>query len=152
VREPDQPRGPAHVRAVAFGVRLLELAEPNRHVAADDDRTPASLSSSRTWSQERSVESSLGGPDSIWSSVIFIPVDRRHQVRGTPFDSSLPAVGPERAEPEPDQPDCRCGDSGSIWVWLTSCAARVTLSDWLAVVASAGMLYVAVTLVDHAAS
>ena len=28
---------------LAFGVRLLELAEPNRHVAADDDRTPASL-------------------------------------------------------------------------------------------------------------
>jgi hypothetical protein len=24
-------------------VRLVELAEPNRHVAADDDRTPASL-------------------------------------------------------------------------------------------------------------
>lgn len=28
---------------LAFGVRLVELAEPNRHVAADDDRTPASL-------------------------------------------------------------------------------------------------------------
>jgi len=24
-------------------VRLVELAEPNRHVAADDDRTPALL-------------------------------------------------------------------------------------------------------------
>jgi hypothetical protein len=24
-------------------VRLVELAEPNRHVAADDDRTPARL-------------------------------------------------------------------------------------------------------------
>ena len=28
---------------LAFGVRLVELAEPNRHVAADDDRTPARL-------------------------------------------------------------------------------------------------------------
>jgi hypothetical protein len=28
---------------LASGVRLVELAEPNRHVAADDDRTPASL-------------------------------------------------------------------------------------------------------------
>src|SRR5215218_5453053 len=28
---------------LTFGVRLVELAEPNRYVAADDDRTPASL-------------------------------------------------------------------------------------------------------------
>lgn len=28
---------------LAFGVRLVELAEPNRHVAPDDDRTPAGL-------------------------------------------------------------------------------------------------------------
>jgi hypothetical protein len=28
---------------LAFGVRLVELAEPNRHVAANDDRTIASL-------------------------------------------------------------------------------------------------------------
>ena len=27
----------------AFGGRLVELAEPHRHVAADDDRAPASL-------------------------------------------------------------------------------------------------------------
>src|SRR5207248_4672980 len=43
VREPDQLGvEPAHPQ-LAFGVRLAELAEPNRHVAADDDRTPASL-------------------------------------------------------------------------------------------------------------
>src|SRR5215213_1496334 len=35
--------GGAHAPRLAFGVRLVELAEPNRHVAADDDRTPASL-------------------------------------------------------------------------------------------------------------
>jgi hypothetical protein len=28
---------------LAFGVRLVELAKPNRHVAANDDRAPASL-------------------------------------------------------------------------------------------------------------
>src|SRR5262249_47963624 len=28
---------------LALGVRLVELAERNRHVAADDDRTPARL-------------------------------------------------------------------------------------------------------------
>ncbi len=28
---------------LAFRVRLVERAEPNRHVAADDDRTPAGL-------------------------------------------------------------------------------------------------------------
>src|SRR4029077_11369883 len=28
---------------LAFGVRLVEFAEPNRHVAADDDRTPTGL-------------------------------------------------------------------------------------------------------------
>jgi hypothetical protein len=43
VREPDQLEVErAHPR-LAFGVRLVELAEPNRHVTADDDRTPASL-------------------------------------------------------------------------------------------------------------
>jgi hypothetical protein len=33
----------ARTPQLAFGVRLVELAEPNRHVAADDDRTPTSL-------------------------------------------------------------------------------------------------------------
>src|SRR5207248_6884560 len=43
VREPDQLGvEPAHPQ-LAFGVRLVALAEPNRHVAADDDRTPAGL-------------------------------------------------------------------------------------------------------------
>ena len=43
VREPDQLRvEPAH-QQLAKGARLVELAEPNRHVAADDDWTPASL-------------------------------------------------------------------------------------------------------------
>src|SRR5882762_5209156 len=43
VREPDQLGVERAHSQLAFGVRLIELAEPNRHVAADDDRTPASL-------------------------------------------------------------------------------------------------------------
>src|SRR5512134_3737127 len=43
VREPDQLGVEREHPQLAFGVRLVELAEPNRHVAADDDRTPASL-------------------------------------------------------------------------------------------------------------
>src|SRR5215208_6680043 len=43
VREPDQLGVERTHPQLAFGVRLVELAEPNRHVAADDDRTPASL-------------------------------------------------------------------------------------------------------------
>jgi hypothetical protein len=43
VREPDQLGVERAHPQLAFGVRLIELAEPNRHVAADDDRTPASL-------------------------------------------------------------------------------------------------------------
>jgi hypothetical protein len=41
VREPDQLRVERAHPQLAFGVRLIELAEPNRHVAAHDDRTPA---------------------------------------------------------------------------------------------------------------
>ena len=43
VREPDQLGVEREHPQLAFGVRLVELAEPNRHVAADDDRMPASL-------------------------------------------------------------------------------------------------------------
>ena len=43
VREPDQLGLERAHPQLAFGVRLVELAEPNRHVARDDDRTPASL-------------------------------------------------------------------------------------------------------------
>src|SRR5215218_1985190 len=43
VREPDQLGVERAHPQLAFGVRLVELAEPNRHVTADDDRTPASL-------------------------------------------------------------------------------------------------------------
>src|SRR5574341_734199 len=43
VREPDQLGVERAHPQLAFGVRLVELAEPNRHIAADDDRTPASL-------------------------------------------------------------------------------------------------------------
>src|SRR5215216_8014148 len=43
VREPDQLRVERKHTQLAFGVRLVELAEPNRHVAADDNGTPASL-------------------------------------------------------------------------------------------------------------
>src|SRR5512145_1056934 len=42
VREPDQLGVERAHPQLAFGVRLVELAEPNRHVA-DDDRTPPSL-------------------------------------------------------------------------------------------------------------
>src|SRR5258706_14240901 len=42
VREPDQLGVERAHSQLAFGVRLVELAEPNRHVAADDNRTPAS--------------------------------------------------------------------------------------------------------------
>ena len=43
VREPDQLGVERKHRQLAFGVRFVELAEPDRHVAADDDRTPAGL-------------------------------------------------------------------------------------------------------------
>src|SRR5258706_15479479 len=43
VCEPDQLGVERAHPQLAFGVRFVELAEPNRHVAADDDRTPASL-------------------------------------------------------------------------------------------------------------
>src|SRR6266511_197724 len=43
VLEPDQLGVERADPQLAFGVRLVELAEPNRHVAAEDDRTPASL-------------------------------------------------------------------------------------------------------------
>src|SRR5262247_953924 len=43
VREPDQLRVERAYPHLAFAVRLVELAKPNRHVAADDDRAPASL-------------------------------------------------------------------------------------------------------------
>src|SRR5512132_2455079 len=43
VREPDQLGVERAHPQLAFGVRLIELAEPDRHVAADDERTPASL-------------------------------------------------------------------------------------------------------------
>jgi hypothetical protein len=43
VREPDQLGVEREHPQLAFGVRLVELAEPNCHVAADDYRTPASL-------------------------------------------------------------------------------------------------------------
>src|SRR5512142_3238476 len=43
VREPDQLGVERAHPQLAFGVRLVELAEPNRHVAAGDERTPASL-------------------------------------------------------------------------------------------------------------
>src|SRR3989442_10155747 len=43
VREPDQLGFERAPPQLAFGVRLVELARPNRHVAADDHRTPTSL-------------------------------------------------------------------------------------------------------------
>ena len=43
VREPDQLGFERKDPQLAFGLRLVELAEPHRHVAADDDRTPAGL-------------------------------------------------------------------------------------------------------------
>src|ERR1043166_2951669 len=43
VREPDQLGLERAHPQLSFGVRLVELAEPNRHVAADDNRTPARL-------------------------------------------------------------------------------------------------------------
>src|SRR5262245_15029250 len=43
VREADQPGVERAHPQLAFGVRLVELAEPNRHAAADDDRTAARL-------------------------------------------------------------------------------------------------------------
>src|SRR5687768_14280796 len=43
VREPDQLGGERAHPQLAFSVRLVELAAPHRHVAADDDRAPARL-------------------------------------------------------------------------------------------------------------
>ena len=43
VREPDELGIERAHPQLAFGVRLVELAEPNRHVAADNDRTPTRL-------------------------------------------------------------------------------------------------------------
>src|SRR5262245_4852992 len=41
VREPGQLGVERAHAQLAFGLQLIELAEPNRHVAAADDRTPA---------------------------------------------------------------------------------------------------------------
>ena len=43
VREPNQLGVEREHPQLASGVRLVELSEPNCHVASDDDRTPASL-------------------------------------------------------------------------------------------------------------
>ena len=43
VREPDQFGVERTHPQLAFGARLVELAKPNRHVAANDNRAPASL-------------------------------------------------------------------------------------------------------------
>src|SRR5918997_2268695 len=43
VREPDHLGIERTHAQLAFGLRLVELPEPHRHVAADDDRTPPSL-------------------------------------------------------------------------------------------------------------
>jgi hypothetical protein len=43
VGEPDHLGVERAHQQLAFGVRLVELAEPNRYVAADDYRTSASL-------------------------------------------------------------------------------------------------------------
>ena len=43
VREPDQLGVEREHSQLAFGVRLIKFAEPNRHIAADDDRMSASF-------------------------------------------------------------------------------------------------------------
>ena len=43
MREPDQLGVERTHPQLPFGARLVELAEPDRHVAANDDRAPASL-------------------------------------------------------------------------------------------------------------
>src|SRR5262245_10695185 len=43
VREPDQLGVERAYPQLPFGVRLVKLTEPNRHVTAAKDRTPASL-------------------------------------------------------------------------------------------------------------
>jgi hypothetical protein len=43
VPEPHQLAVERTHQQLALGVRLVELAEPNRHVAADNHRTPTSL-------------------------------------------------------------------------------------------------------------
>ena len=43
VREPDQLGVERAHPQLAFGARVVELAEANRHVAVDDDRTPTRL-------------------------------------------------------------------------------------------------------------
>lgn len=43
VREPDQLGVEGAHPQLAFGARLVELAKPNCHVAANDDRAPAGL-------------------------------------------------------------------------------------------------------------
>jgi hypothetical protein len=64
VREPDQlgVELPHHPE-LALGVRLVELAEPNRHVAAGDDRTLYSLNDDHlraTWMARRRDEPEPG--------------------------------------------------------------------------------------------
>jgi hypothetical protein len=43
VCEPDELGVERAHPQLSFGARLVQLAEPHRHVAADDDPTPASL-------------------------------------------------------------------------------------------------------------
>ena len=43
MREPDRLGVERPHPQLAFGVRLVEFAKPNRHVTANDDRAPARL-------------------------------------------------------------------------------------------------------------
>ena len=49
VREPDQLGVERAHPQLAFGLRLVELSRPNRHVAANDDRAPATLERGRSF-------------------------------------------------------------------------------------------------------
>jgi hypothetical protein len=59
VREPDQLGVERAYPQLAFGVRLVELAEPNRNVAADDERTPASLDDDHLRAFDEALTASL---------------------------------------------------------------------------------------------
>ena len=63
VREPDQLGVERAYPQLVFGVRLVELAEPNRHVAADDERTVASLDDDHLHAFDEALTRLAGGAE-----------------------------------------------------------------------------------------
>ena len=62
VREPDQLGVEREHPQLAFGVRLIELTEPHRHVAADDQTRERPIPLGATFSNGLRFPNEPGGP------------------------------------------------------------------------------------------